>query len=83
MVRRAGIVRSLLHEPDLWLLDEPFSGLDPEGQDLLEGVIRDFTAGGGTVMLVTHRTELGVRLASSQAWLRDGTTGAVGAAGNA
>lgn len=83
MIRRAGIVRSLLHDPELWLLDEPFSGLDPEGQALLESVIADFTAGGGTVVLVTHRMELGARLAGGQAWLCDGITSPTGAAGTA
>ena len=35
MTKRANLIRSLLHSPDLWILDEPFSGLDPAGQDLL------------------------------------------------
>lgn len=72
MTKRASLARSLLNEPRLWILDEPFSGLDPAGQDFLEGTIREYAAGGSTVVLVTHQAALGARLASSSAWIEDG-----------
>ena len=72
MTKRANIIRSLLHDPELWILDEPFSGLDREGQDLLSESISDFTTGNGTVLIVTHRTSLGLRLANRAIELVDG-----------
>jgi ABC-type multidrug transport system ATPase subunit len=78
MAKRASIVRSLLHEPELWLLDEPFSGLDPAGQALLEGLVRDFPRAGGTVVLVTHEEERGERLANAWARIENGKVAARG-----
>lgn len=72
MTKRADIVRSLLHGPELWILDEPFAGLDAGGCDLLETMIAEYPRGGRTVLLVTHRTSLGERLADSGAALEDG-----------
>lgn len=72
MLRRASLIRSLLHHPELWLLDEPFSGLDPGGQEILMGAVEMFVAGGGTVLLVTHRPATAARLARDAAWLVDG-----------
>ncbi len=72
MAKRASIVRSLLHAPDLWILDEPFSGLDPEGRRLLFDMVRDYNRGGGTVLLVTHQVDLGRELATTILELDDG-----------
>jgi len=80
MTKRASIARSLLNQPELWILDEPFSGLDAEGQVILEGMIREFA---GTVLLVTHEASLGLRLASHSALIQEGRivrTGSGGAA---
>jgi ABC-type multidrug transport system ATPase subunit len=72
MLKRASLARSLLAEPELWILDEPFSGLDPEGQAILERAIDEFAAGRGTVLLVTHQLSLGRRLASGSGRVEDG-----------
>lgn len=72
MTRRADIIRSLLHGPELWILDEPFAGLDAAGCDLLEAMIAEYARGGRTILLVTHRTALGERLADGGAALDDG-----------
>ena len=72
MTKRANLIRSLLHGPELWILDEPFAGLDSAGCELLEAMIADFTAGGGTILLVTHQAGPGERLASDGALLKDG-----------
>jgi len=72
MLQRAGLARSLLAEPTLWILDEPFAGLDPAGQELLEHSIREFHRAHGTVLLVTHQVRMGSSLATASAHIDDG-----------
>jgi zinc transport system ATP-binding protein len=55
--QRVLIARALAAEPDLLVLDEPTAGVDAASQDAFAAVLRAFTAGGGTVLLVAH--ELG------------------------
>ena len=72
MIKRANLARSLLHDPDLWILDEPFSGLDQEGQELLKECIREYPRSGRTVILVTHLREIGDELGTESVEIRDG-----------
>lgn len=53
MTQRLALCRTLLHEPGLVLLDEPFSGLDDEGAALLDQQLADL-AGTATIVLSTH-----------------------------
>jgi heme exporter protein A len=53
MQQRLALCRTLLHEPDLLLLDEPYAGLDEEGAELLDGELRAL-AGARTLVLATH-----------------------------
>jgi ABC-type multidrug transport system ATPase subunit len=52
MQQRLGLCRTLLHEPDLVVLDEPFNALDVQGADLLERELAGL--GGRTILLATH-----------------------------
>jgi ABC-type multidrug transport system ATPase subunit len=81
MARRATIVRSLLHDPRVWLLDEPFAGLDPRGCEVLEEVIGEERAAGRAVVIVTHDIEIGLRLADDGAAIEDGRVVARGRKG--
>src|SRR6202789_1739617 len=54
MAQKVQLLSALVHEPDLVLLDEPFSGLDPVNQQSLESIIRDLAARGATVVFSTH-----------------------------
>ena len=56
MVQRLGIAQALLHDPDLYILDEPMSGLDPIGRALVKDVIRELKERGKTVFFSTHIT---------------------------
>jgi ABC-type multidrug transport system ATPase subunit len=65
MQQRLALCRTLLHEPDLLLLDEPHAGLDEEGADLLDGELRGL-AGTRTVLLATHDPDRVAPLASGR-----------------
>ncbi len=54
MVQRAGIAAVLMNDPDLVILDEPMSGLDPLGRHLVSTIIRDLQKRGKTVFFSTH-----------------------------
>ncbi len=54
MRRRAALARMLLKRPELVLLDEPFTALDPAGRELMVGVVRSLRDAGATVVMATH-----------------------------
>jgi ABC-2 type transport system ATP-binding protein len=54
MVQRIGIGQALVHDPDLYVLDEPMSGLDPLGRSLVADIILDLKKKGKTVFFSTH-----------------------------
>ncbi len=54
MAQRLGLAQAVLHEPQLVLLDEPASGLDPAARLALNGLIRDLAARGTTVVFSSH-----------------------------
>ena len=63
MQQRLALCRTLLHEPDLLLLDEPYAGLDEEGVALLDAELRSL-AGTRTLLLATHDPERVASLAT-------------------
>jgi zinc transport system ATP-binding protein len=52
--QRVLFAQAMLPEPALLVLDEPTAGLDLDGKGILEGAIREFAAGGGTVVWINH-----------------------------
>jgi ABC-2 type transport system ATP-binding protein len=54
MIQRLGIAQALLHRPELLILDEPTTGLDPEGRKLVADIILEEKARGTTVFLSSH-----------------------------
>lgn len=62
-VQRLSLARALLHAPRLLLLDEPDTGLDEEGLELVEQVLAEHSAGGGAVLFTTHQLERALKLA--------------------
>jgi heme exporter protein A len=59
MQQRLAIARALLHDPAVVLLDEPFTGLDPEASDRLEALLRQINDGRRTVVMTIHDLERG------------------------
>ena len=58
MQQRLQFVASLVHDPDLLILDEPFQGLDPVNTERLKGLIADLHQQGKTIILSTHQMNL-------------------------
>ena len=62
MAQKVQIISTLIHEPEFIILDEPFSGLDPVNQMVLENVVRAQLNAGRTVLFSTHVMEHAERL---------------------
>jgi len=62
MQQKVQFIGAILHEPELLVLDEPFSGLDPINQDLLEEIVRELHARGATLLFSTHLMDQAERL---------------------
>ena len=54
MQQKVQVLASIAHKPEFVILDEPFSGLDPVNQEVMEEVIRDMSSAGATVLFSTH-----------------------------
>ena len=72
MLQRLSVARAVLHRPDLLVLDEPFTGLDPHGSALLERIIGREVSRGVTVLFTTHDLETGLRVGSRAVLLHRG-----------
>ncbi len=55
MQQKAQVIATLLHEPDLIIIDEPFSGLDPVNTRLIKTIIEEQRAAGKTIIMSTHQ----------------------------
>src|SRR6201996_1382440 len=57
MQQKAQFVATVLHEPDLIILDEPFSGFDPVNAEIIKNEILELNEKGKTILFSTHRME--------------------------
>lgn len=62
MQQKVQFIAAVIHDPDLLILDEPFSGLDPINMELLKEIVRDFKAAGKTIIFSTHLMELAEKI---------------------
>jgi heme ABC exporter ATP-binding subunit CcmA len=74
--RRTSLACLLARRPELWLLDEPHAGLDQDGRDLLDGLVRRAVASGATVLLSSHELDRAEALADRVVAIVGGTTDA-------
>ena len=69
MQQKAQFVATILHEPDLIILDEPFSGFDPVNAEIIKDEILELNRKGATILFSTHRMESVEELCNSIALL--------------
>lgn len=65
MQQKVQFIATAMHEPDLLILDEPFSGLDPVNQDVLQAIVRETRDAGRTVLFSTHVMDQAERVCDS------------------
>lgn len=70
--RRLGFAYATIHEPELLILDEPFSGMDPIGRDFMVQAIESLRSKGASILLCTHELEAARRLCDDIVILREG-----------
>jgi heme exporter protein A len=72
MQQRLAIARAFLHNPDILLLDEPFTGLDQPGSALLKSYLLDAHSRGKTCIMAIHDFQLGYEMADRLVILEKG-----------
>lgn len=77
--QRVQLAAALLHGPELLVLDEPFSGLDPVAVDVMSEVLRERAAAGVPVLFSSHQLDLVERLCNRVGIIKDGRMVVVGA----
>jgi len=73
LLQRLAIARALVHRPTLLLADEPFTGLDGDASERLLAIFEQFVRDGGTILMTTHDTRLGLRCCRRVAVLDKGS----------
>lgn len=72
MQQKVQFIATILHEPSLLILDEPFSGLDPVNSDVLISVIKELKERGTSIILSTHQMDQVERLCDDIALINAG-----------
>jgi len=78
MVQRLGLAQSMINDPDLLILDEPLSGLDPVGRKEFRDIILDLRRQGRTVFFSSHILQDAEMICDRAAILVDGTVRRIG-----
>jgi heme exporter protein A len=63
MKQRLSLARAFLHRPEFLLMDEPYTGLDEEACERLDGLFSEFVQQGGSIVLTTHNISRGLKQA--------------------
>jgi len=72
MQQRLAIARALIHDPEMVLLDEPYTGLDQHASRMLRGILDQVRGRGRSVVMVTHHLDEGLEVSSRLAILSKG-----------
>ncbi|MFE6996770.1 ABC transporter ATP-binding protein [Microbacterium sp. NPDC057659] len=76
--QRAQIAAALVHDPEVLILDEPFSGLDPIAVDVVAGVLQSRAAQGAAILFSSHQLDVVERLCDDLVIIAGGTIRAAG-----
>ncbi len=71
--RRTALAILVARRPELWLLDEPHAGFDPQGRDLVDQLVTAASAAGATVILASHDLDRAEALAHRSVTIAGGT----------
>ena len=66
------VIAALVHEPKVWILDEPMIGLDPKSAKILKEMMHEHVASGNTVFFSTHVLEVAEKLCDEIAIIHEG-----------
>ena len=72
MKQKLCLIASLLHNPNIWILDEPTVGLDIMAQEELKKMMREYANHGKTVFVTSHNIELVSKLCDRVAIINEG-----------
>src|SRR5512142_2869544 len=72
MRKRVAMAASLIHHPELFLMDEPFEGVDAVGARLMKDILLDQVRRGATIFLTSHVLEVVERLCDRVAIINEG-----------
>jgi ABC-type multidrug transport system ATPase subunit len=72
MLQRLAIARTLLHDPTILLLDEPYTGLDKEAAQVLDAQLRGLHRPDRALLIAAHHPQRLLAFASHVAWLKEG-----------
>lgn len=78
MKQKTALTGALIHDPSLWILDEPMVGLDPKSAHLLKNQMREHCSKGNTVFFSTHVLEVAEKLCDRVAIIHKGRLIAIG-----
>jgi ABC-2 type transport system ATP-binding protein len=76
--QRVAIVSALLHEPEIFVIDEPLVGLDPQHARVVKDILKDRSQAGMTVLVSTHQLSVAEEMADRIGIINGGRLVAVG-----
>lgn len=72
MQQRLSVARAIIHDPLILFLDEPYTGLDPQGAEDFKQILQDFRKQGKTILMTSHDLNKGLELCNRVAILASG-----------
>ena len=76
MRQKLQFIATILHQPELIILDEPFSGLDPVNADMMKDIILELQQKGATIIFSTHDMAMAERMCDYIFMIYQGKEGA-------